>query len=154
LASPVNSTVLKSKGVGTITDDDSAPTISVNDVSVEEGNTGTVNMAFTLTLSGASGLPVTVKYFTGNFGTARATAGTDYVALPATTLTFAPGETSKVVNVAVNSDMVHESDETLGLFLSMAANATILDTMGTGTIFDDDPIAAATPVAVGSAQST
>src|SRR5205807_1129273 len=68
-----------------------APLVTINDVSVTEGNTGTVSATFTVSLSAVCREPVTV-----NFGTAdgTATAGSDYQA-KAGTLTFAPGQTSR-----------------------------------------------------------
>ena len=61
LSAPVNATLGDSHGVGTITDDDGAPVLSIDDVAVTEGNTGTVNASFTVTLSAASGQEVTVN---------------------------------------------------------------------------------------------
>src|SRR5262249_55862095 len=59
----------------TITDDDPLPTLSINDVTVTEGQSGTTMATFTVTLNTASGRPVQVNYATVN-GTA--TAGSDY----------------------------------------------------------------------------
>ena len=56
-----------------------------------------------------------------------ATAPTDYVALPAATLTFAIGETTKSVNVLVNGDTTIEGNETFFVNLSSPTNATIAD---------------------------
>src|SRR5262245_10578660 len=69
---------------GTITVNAAAPTLAINDVTVTEGNSGTVNANFTVRLSAASTQTVTVKYATAN-GTATAPA--DYTAIAATTLT-------------------------------------------------------------------
>ncbi|MDM8561960.1 Calx-beta domain-containing protein [Candidatus Marithioploca araucensis] len=117
----------------TITDDDLPPTLLINDVSVAE-NTGLA--AFTVSLSTASGLTVTVDYATSN-GTAT-TADSDYVAVGSTTLTFTPSQTTKTVNVTVNGDSTYESDETFNVDLSSPSNATITDNQGTGTITNDD----------------
>jgi len=119
----------------TITDDDIAPTISVNDTSVAEGDTGTTALAFTVMLSAPSSKIITVDYATAN-GTA--TAGTDYTAISTTMLTFAAGETSKTVNVMVTGDTDTESDVTILLNLLNATNSSISDTQGSGTISDDD----------------
>ena len=135
LSSPVNATIADATGTGTITDDDATPTLSVSDCTVTEGNSGTVNCAFTVSLSAASGFTVTVSRATAN-GTAIAPG--DYTALAAATITFNPGETSKVVNVAVAGDTLDEANETLTLNLSSPVNATIADATGTGTITDDD----------------
>jgi Calx-beta domain len=135
LSSPGNAVIGDAQGVGTINDDDAAA-FSVNDPSVTEGDSGTVNAAFTVSLSNASSQAVTVTVQTAN-GTAA--AGSDYVAVSATVLTFNPGETSKTVNVAVNGDLIDEDNETFTLNLSNATGgATIADAAGVATIVDND----------------
>jgi ribosomal protein L35AE/L33A len=136
LTSPTNATIADAQGVGTIIDGDNA-TISINDVSVTEGNSGTVAATFTVTLSNPSASNVTVTWQTAN-GTA--TAGSDYVAVPATVLTFTPGQTSKTVTVTVNGDTLNEGNETFFVNLTSPTNATIVDPQGVGTIVDDDPV--------------
>jgi hypothetical protein len=111
------------------------PRLRIGDVTVTEGHTGTVAVAFTVTLSSASDLPVTVAYATGN-GTA--TAGSDYQTTSGT-LTFAPGETSTTITVPVIGDRLGEPNETFVVNLSSPTNATIADAQGTGTILDDEP---------------
>ncbi|MEY2475791.1 MAG: large repetitive protein [Actinomycetota bacterium] len=134
LNTPVNATIGDGSGTGTITDDDAAPTVSVNDVTVDEGNSGTSNATFTVTLSAASGQTVTVAYATSN-GTA--TQPSDYASASGT-LTFDPGQTSKTFNVVVNGDTLGEANETFNVTLSAPTNATIGDGAGTGTIANDD----------------
>jgi ribosomal protein L35AE/L33A len=134
LSNAVNATIADNQGIGTITDDDGAPSLSINDVTVTEGNTGTVNANFTVTLSSSSSQLVTVNYATAN-GTA--TAGSDYVAVSGQ-LSFQPGVTSQPVTVVVNGDAVNEPNETFFVNLSNAVNATIVDNQGTGTIANDD----------------
>ena len=75
LTNPVNANLLQARGTGTISNDDSPPSISINDVSQAEGNAGTTSFTFTVTLSAASGLPATVNYATAN-GTAS--SASDY----------------------------------------------------------------------------
>ncbi len=111
------------------------PSITIGDATIAEGNTGTRAAVFTVTLSATSNQPVTVAYATGN-GTA--TAGGDYLAASGT-LTFAPGETSKLVAVSVKGDRLPEPNETFVVSLSSPANATIADGQGVGTIVDDEP---------------
>ncbi len=137
LSNPTNATITDNQGQGTIIDDDPSPLISINDVTVTEGNApqGGVNAVFTVTLSAASGQVVTVDYVTGD-GTA--TAGSDYVA-GAGTLNFPAGTTAQTINVVVNGDEVHEPDENFFLDLGNPSNATIADSLGLGTITDDDP---------------
>ena len=107
--------------MGTITNDDGAPGLSVNDVTVTEGDSGTTNATFTVTLAPASGQNVSVNYATAD-GTATAPA--DYAATSGT-LTFAPGQTTKTVTVPVVGDTLDELDETYTLNLSNAVNAAI-----------------------------
>jgi hypothetical protein len=116
------------------------PAISISDVTVTEGNASTVDVLFTVSLSAATSVPVTVDYATAD-GTA--TMGTDYVAT-AGTLTFAPGSTTQVVRVTVNGDTSVEPDETVFVNLSNPANATLTDGQGVGTIRNDDSAAVAT----------
>jgi LEA14-like dessication related protein len=134
LSNATNSTILDSQGQGTITDNDAAPTLSINDVAVAEGDTGTTNATFTVTLSAVSGLTATVNYATAD-GTA--TAGSDYQAASGT-LTFNPGETTKTITVLVNGDTTFEPNETFVVNLTTPTNATILDNQGLGTITNDD----------------
>jgi Calx-beta domain/Glycosyl hydrolase family 99 len=112
----------------------SLPSLSISDVSVTEGNSGTADANFTVTLSAASSDTVTVSYASAN-GTA--TAPDDYTAVGGT-LTFAPGETSKTVAVPVVGDTTLEPDETFSVNLSTASNATIGDPQGTGSVRNDD----------------
>ncbi len=135
LSRPSNATVADALGLGTITDDDATPTLSISDVSVVEGNAGTTNAVFTVTLSAASGQTVTVVAASTDD---TATAPFDYLTLPPTTLTFAPGETSKTVTVVVNGDTLFEADETFFVNLTAALNATVADDQGLGTIINDD----------------
>lgn len=110
------------------------PSLSVNSVSANEGNSGLTPFNFTVTLSAAASNTVTVNYATAN-GTAI--AGSDYTATSGT-LTFAAGETTKTVTVNVIGDAFIENDETFTLNLSGATNATIATAAGTGTIINDD----------------
>ena len=124
----------------TITDVSQPPiSLTINDVTLTEGNSGTTNAVFTVSLSSAASTVVSVNYATAN-GTA--TAGTDYTALPTTTLTFNPGETSKTITVAVNGDNQVELNETFFLNLSNlqgnGSNVTITDNQGQGTINNND----------------
>ena len=121
-----------------ITDDDPAPTLSIDSPSVSEGNSGSRNLTFTATLSAASGREVTVDY--ADAGTGTATSGTDYTAIAAGTLTFATGTTSQTFDVSVTGDVLDEADETVKVRLKDPTNAAVSTTAGTGTgtITDDD----------------
>jgi predicted outer membrane repeat protein len=134
LSSLANAVVADGQGMATIVDDE--PHISITpSMSRSEGNTGQAPLAFAVTLSSAYDAPVTVAW-----GTAAktATAGGDYLAASGT-LTFAPGETSKTVNVLVKGDRVPEPDETFVVNLSSPTNAIVVAGQGVGTIVDDEP---------------
>jgi hypothetical protein len=110
------------------------PSLSVNNVSLNEGNNGPTRFFFTVNLSAPSDQPVSVSIMTAD-GTAL--AGEDYSSISGT-LTFAPGETSKSPVVIVIGDNLIESDETFTLNLSNAVNASVSAGTGTGTIRNDD----------------
>ena len=134
LSGAVDASIADSQGVGTITDNDPLPTLSVNDVTVTEGNSGTTSAVFTVTLGAISGRPVTVDFTTAD---STATSPTDYAATSGQ-LTFAPGQTTRTVTVLVNGDLIDEGTETYFLNLTNPGNATIADNQGGGTIIDDD----------------
>ncbi|ATS23198.2 putative Ig domain-containing protein [Xanthomonas phaseoli pv. phaseoli] len=140
-------TVSDGQGLGTIVNDDAQPALSIDDVSVNEGNSGTTTATFTVSLSAASGQTVTVNYATAD-GTA--TAGSDYVARSGT-LSFAPGVTAQGVAVTVNGDTAVEPNETFSVGLSGASNATIARATGTGTILNDDAVVTVSPASLPAA---
>lgn len=111
------------------------PTLSINDVSANEGNAGTTTFAFTVTLSAAAATDVTFDIATAN-GTA--TAPSDYAAMALTSQTIPAGSTTYTFNVLVNGDTSTEQNETFTVNLSNAIGATIADAHGLGTIVNDD----------------
>lgn len=129
LGTPTQATV-------TILNDDPVPAMSINDVSVAEGNAGSTNATFTISLSNPSATQIAVDYSTSD---QTATAGTDYTATSGTAVITA-GQTSVQIQVAVLGDTVNEGNETFAVTLSNALNATIADAVGVGTINDDDAV--------------
>ncbi|RKZ83084.1 MAG: hypothetical protein DRR19_19625, partial [Candidatus Parabeggiatoa sp. nov. 1] len=132
-----NVTCTTSAGPGTLANAFTIiPSISINNVSVSEGDTATVMVDFTVSLSSAVAQPVSVDYATIND---TATAGNDYIAVSSTTLTFNPGETSKTVTISVNGDTQDEgTSEQFFVKLSNPSNVTIVNGQGIATIIDDD----------------
>ncbi len=120
----------------TILDDDALPVVTLGRVEpVREGTDGQTSVELTVSLSAASGLPVSVSWQTAD-GTAL--AGQDYVAA-SDTLNFAPGVTEQTVRVQVNGDIYLENDEEFSVFLSNPLNATADTVNATAlTILDDD----------------
>jgi peptide/nickel transport system substrate-binding protein len=109
--------------------------VSIDDVQVHEGDTGTRTASFSVTLARAAteDYPLSVDFATSD-GTAD---GSDYEGATGT-LTFAPGELTKTVDVRVTGDTADEPDETFVVRLSNATKGTIVRSAGTGTIMDDD----------------
>src|SRR5262249_10690037 len=127
LSQPSWATLADAEGQGTIRNDDK-PAISVANVSLIEGNSGTTYAVFTLSLSVPTTQQVTVNFATAN-GTA--TAGSDYTARSGA-VTFAPGVTAQTVSVAVTGDTLVESDETFKLLLSSPVNGRGGEAAGAG----------------------
>src|SRR5262249_28336041 len=124
---------------------DPTPRLSINDVTLAEGNTGVTNATFTVSLNRTATQAVSVDWATAD-GTA--TAGSDYTAAGGT-LIFNPGETSKTVTVAVSGDTDLESDETFFVNLSNAGTTALADGQGQATVRDDDtPVLTVNDVAV------
>ena len=136
-----------SVGTGTIVDDDT-PTLTIDSPSVAEGNAGMTEATFTVTLAPAATSQVTVDW--SDVGDGTAASGNDYDALAGGTLTFAAGETSKTIAVAVRGDGSFEADETVRLMIGNAAittgtvhirgsdGAIAMSAIGVGTITNDD----------------
>ena len=143
----VNAVVVDGQGVGTIVNDDPLPSLSINDVTVVEGNAGTVNAVFTVTLGAASGQTVSVNYASAD-GTATAPA--DYTSTSGT-LTFTPGQTTNTITVPVVGETVPEANETFFVNLSGAVNSTIADNQGVGSITNDDVPVTVSPATVPNA---
>ncbi|MFB2968178.1 Calx-beta domain-containing protein, partial [Aerosakkonema sp. BLCC-F183] len=117
-------------------DNGNLPTISIGDITIAEGNSGTTPANFTLTLSAPSNQSVVVQYATAD-GTAT-TADNDYNAVASESITFNPGETNKIISVAVKGDIKVEGNENFFVNLIGVANANIADRQGVGTIINDD----------------
>ena len=130
-----NATVSSNRGTGFIIDDD-GPTISINDVSVTEGNSGTKAATFTLTLSGPSVEPIAIRAITAP-GTA--TASSDYTSINLV-VTFQPGTVTRTLDVPIIGDTNLEANETFFVNLSEPFGTTIAKGQGVGTIIDDDSL--------------
>ena len=113
------------------------PTLTIDDVSVTEGNSGTTNLVFTVSLSATSAVTINVNYKTAD-GTAT-TGDNDYVSA-FNVLTFGAGELTKTITVVVKGDQKFEADETILVNLSNPENADIADGQGVGTILNDDDL--------------
>ncbi|MCC7261350.1 MAG: hypothetical protein IT369_02395, partial [Candidatus Latescibacteria bacterium] len=132
LSEAANATLGRARGRATLLDDDALPVLAIADTAAAEGNL----LSFALTLAPASSLPVSVGYTTAD---STALAGSDY---PPTSgmLTFAPGETRKLIGVPLSQDQTDEADEFLFLLLKEPANASLERATAVGTLRNDDPL--------------
>ena len=135
-----------------ITNNDDKPGITIAPASAPEGDTGSADMTFTVTLAKAVTEAVTINYATSD-GTAI--AGRDYTAVSNGSVTIAAGNTTAEFTVSVTGDQTDEPNETFNVTISMpepepdlngggsgepVAAITGGDTAAvTGTIIDDDP---------------
>lgn len=113
------------------------PNLTIDDVSLVEGNAGTTTATFTVSLS----LPAPIGGVTFDIGTADNTAtsaNSDYVANSLTGQTIAAGNSSYTFDVTINGDVTVESTETYFVNVTNVVGATVLDGQGTGTITNDD----------------
>ena len=110
------------------------PNLSISDLTVTEGDTGTQDANFTVRLSQASSQTVTAQ-FTTEDDTAKSSE--DYEAQTGI-VSFAPGEVEKTISVKVSGDRLKESTESFKVNLANANNALISQGTGIGTIFDND----------------
>lgn len=122
---------------GTILNDD-FPSISVTDVTVAEGNSGTTNAVFTVQLSA----PATSAGVTFDIATfaSTATAGEDFVPNSQTAVVIPAGASSATFTVLVNGDVLNEADERFFVRIANVTGAFVNGSQGTGTITNDDPL--------------
>jgi hypothetical protein len=133
-----NGVITRGSATGTIQNDDTPASVSIGDVSEDEGNSGTTTFTFPVSLDRPAAAPIKVTYTTAD-GTA--TAPSDYTAKSGT-LTFATGASASTITVKVKGDKVVELDETFSVVLTGVTSgpAVISSTngTGTGTILNDD----------------
>lgn len=118
-----------------------SPSLSVNDVSIAEGNSGIVLPSFTISLSSpapAGGVSFNVKTVNLDSNGNIALAGKDYAAVQQNGKTISQGQSSTNFTVKVMGDRVREPNEIFGVQLSNSVGACVLDDTGVGTITNDD----------------
>src|SRR5262249_47708901 len=111
-----------------------ASVITIADNAKAEGNAGTSNLDFMVSLGTPSPSTVTVHYATSD-GSAHEPG--DYTNSSGT-VTFNPGQTSKPVSVPIVGDTTVEDNGTFRGTLSSPTKATMADDTATGTITNDD----------------
>jgi hypothetical protein len=125
------------QGLGTIVNDDAGPALSINDVSLNEGNSGTTTFTFTVSLSVPAG-PGGVTFDIATQDGTATTADGDYTAKSLTAQTIAQGLSSYTFDVLVNGDTKVEGNETFNVNVTNVNGASVLDGQGVGTIVNDD----------------
>jgi hypothetical protein len=112
------------------------PEVRVGDAVVTEGNSGTAIVNVIVSLNKPATEVTTVTYTTAN---GSATAGSDYVAVTGS-VTFAVGESSKSIAIAITGDTTYEPNETFFVLLTGWGNLNLADSVGLVTIVNDDPV--------------
>ncbi len=139
LSDPLNASIQSATATATILNDDAdpvpeLPTVSIADSNIREGDSGSQNMQFVVTLNKAATESVSIGY-QSSAGTATST--TDFTAVNSS-ITINAGSTQGTIFVAVNGDTEIESDETFTLSLNNPVNVIIADGNATGIIINDD----------------
>ena len=130
------------------------PTLSINDISVTEGNDESPEAIFSVTLSHTSEDTITVDYQIQPGTSADPAYGADsddFFEPVHTPLTFIPGDTSQTISILITSDIIWEFDEFFFVLLENAQNATIEDGEGICTILNDDPLPEVPAVSISDA---
>jgi hypothetical protein len=141
LANPsAGATLGTTSATGTIVNDDAQLSVAALAASKPEGQSGTTALTFLVSRSGDTTAAHTAAFAVAGSG-ARPAAASDFagLALPSGTVSFAPGETSRTITVAIAGDTAVEDNETFALTLSNpSAGATLGTASATGTIVNDD----------------
>ncbi len=135
LVSANGASILKYRGIGTILNDETAPSVSIADATVIEGNLGPIAATFLVTLSEVSGADTDVEFATVD-GTARSVDG-DYEAV-AGHLIIPSGSLSQRIVVQASGEMLYEPAEFFSVSLDHATGANIERRLGLGMIHNDD----------------
>jgi hypothetical protein len=140
LSNVTGASVSDGQAVGTIRNDDSGGTsgaaqVSIADISIVEGDSGSKLATFTVKLSQAAAGNVSYNIATAD-GTAH--AGSDYVATSLSGQVIPAGQLSKTFSVSVNGDTALEGSERFKVNLTGVSGASVLDALAIGNITNDD----------------
>lgn len=114
---------------------DPLPQLSINDVTLFEGNSSTTAFEFVVTLDKKASKEVSFTYSIVD-GTAK--GGEDFTAASNQSVTIPAGETQKKIVVSVTADDIKEADDVFAVQLQNAVNGSLQKTTGAGTIRNDD----------------
>ena len=110
--------------------------LSINDISMAEGNAGTMAYNFLISLSAPA--PAGGVSFDISTQNNTATEPSDYTLKSLTSQSISEGNTSYVFTVMVNGDAVVESDEDFFVNITNISGANAGDAQGKGTLINDD----------------
>jgi len=133
LGNLTGATFTDSVGLGTILDNDESIIVSIGDAAVTEGTLA----GFTISLNQASGNDVTFQYSTAD---STAVAPSDFLSVTLTQATIPAGSTGITLNIVTVDDAVFELTENFKLVLSNLSGASFTDSVGLGTILDNDQL--------------
>ena len=113
--------------------------MSISDAQVNEGNSGIRNLEFTVSLNRPSNKTITATFSIADSSatTALALGQPDYFP-DFGNISFAPGITQQTISVRIGGDRIFEDNEVFTVELGSLTNATLLDSVGVGTIVNDD----------------
>jgi predicted extracellular nuclease len=112
------------------------PSLSINDVNIAEGNSGTTTFSFTVGLSspaGAGGVTFDIATVDDS-----ATSPDDFTSKSLTGQIIPASSSTYTFDVLVNGDTTTEADETFFVNVSNVTGADVADDQGLGTILNDD----------------
>lgn len=135
LSHPIRAVLSDGLAVGTIINDDAAPTLTIQDAATAEGNTGYQQMAFLVMLSGLTEVDALAQFTTVS-NTANVDDA-DYIEASGP-VSFPVGTLTQTIEIDIAGDFIDEDDELFYVNLSHAADATIADYQAVGTIENDD----------------
>jgi hypothetical protein len=138
LSGPSGATITTANAEGIIVNDDANLAITPNTISQQEGDSGKVLYTFTVNRTGLISGSSTAQWSVRGIGDHPANADDFGGSLPTGTITFAAGETSKVITIEVNGDIIAENDEKFIVILSDPAGSSITTASAEGVIVNDD----------------
>lgn len=113
----------------------SAQNIAIDNATVTEGDSGSQTITFPVTITPAAGVPITLTVGTAS---GSATAGADYVAISAGSVTIPAGASSFGIEVTILNDLVVEAAETFTIAIRDPSSGTVVTGQALGTILDND----------------
>ncbi|MCC7272314.1 MAG: S8 family serine peptidase [Alphaproteobacteria bacterium] len=140
--------------------DATAPTVATASIAAAvgaraEGSAGTTSFSFTVSLDAPAKGTQTLAYAVAGSGVAPANATDFGGALPAGTVTFQDGQTSRSITVPVSGDTAVEADEAFSVTLSApSAGLRLGTTTASGTILNDDTVPAGSTITGTSSANT